>query len=667
MSRARRHSLAAMLLFMAAGTTNCLGQSSVTDLSEASLEQLGKIKVYSASKHLQSAEDAPSSVTVITAEDIQQHGYRTLADILNAVRGFYVTYDRNYSSLGVRGFARPGDYNTRVLLLVDGHRLNDNVYDEAMIGTEFPVDVDLIQRVEIIRGPASSLYGSNAFFAVINVVTKHGRDLEGLELSSKAGSFNTYEGRITYGRRLQPWEFAISGSFYGSRGHNQLFYPEFRSSATNYGIASHADDDQRGSAFATISYGDLTLQAVYGTREKGIPTASYGTIFNDPGNRTTDAHAYLDLRYQHTFAHSWEMLIRTFYDRYTYQGTYLYASADDPAKAALNLDFADGKWWGTEMQLSKVVHRNRITAGGEYRNNIRQNQSNYNPDPYVLNLDDKRSSFVGGTFLQDEFSITRSLTVNAGLRYDYYSVLESSLNPRAALIYRPWTRTALKFIYGEAFRVPNVYERFYSIAPSLPNPALRPEKIRSTEVAWEQGVGERFWFTTSAFYNSIRDLITAEDAGNGETIFRNLNNAKSAGLELEVKGQTSRGLQGSASYSFQQTKDRATDQFLSNSPRNLVKLNLTQPLLRKRMWVSLDAIYRSRVQSISGTTISPFAVVNATLLTRRLGKHMDLSASVYNLLDKTYFDAASNELLQSRIQQDGRSFRLTMTWHLGER
>src|SRR3954452_11166967 len=161
------------------------------DVADASIEELGRIKVYTASKHLQSGTDAPSSVTVITADEIQKHGYRTLADILQTVRGFFVTYDRNYSSLGVRGFARPGDLNTRVLLLVDGHRLNDNIYDEAMLGTEFPVDIDLISRIEVIRGPVSSLYGSNALVAVVNIITRRGRNLNGLELSSEAASFNT--------------------------------------------------------------------------------------------------------------------------------------------------------------------------------------------------------------------------------------------------------------------------------------------------------------------------------------------------------------------------------------------------------------------------------------------------------------------------------------------
>ena len=112
--------------------------------------------VYSASKYEQKVTEAPSSVSIVTADEIKKFGYRTLADIIRSVRGFHVTYDRNYSYVGVRGFAPPGDYNTRLLLLVDGHRVNDNVYDMAFVGTEFVLDVDLIERVEIVRGPSSS-------------------------------------------------------------------------------------------------------------------------------------------------------------------------------------------------------------------------------------------------------------------------------------------------------------------------------------------------------------------------------------------------------------------------------------------------------------------------------------------------------------------------------
>ena len=128
----------------------------VPDLTEMSLEDLMEIEVdsvYGASKYLQKVTQAPASISIVTAEEIQKYGYRTLADVLRSVRGFYITYDRNYSYVGVRGFARPGDFNSRILVLVDGHRVNDNIFDQAFLGTDFPVDIDLIDRIEVIRGP----------------------------------------------------------------------------------------------------------------------------------------------------------------------------------------------------------------------------------------------------------------------------------------------------------------------------------------------------------------------------------------------------------------------------------------------------------------------------------------------------------------------------------
>jgi outer membrane receptor for ferrienterochelin and colicins len=151
------------------------------------------------------------------------YGYRTLADILRNVRGFYVGYDRNYSYLGVRGFGRPGDYNSRIALLVDGPRLNDNIYDEALLGTEFPIDIDLIDRVEVIRGPNSSLYVASAFLGVINIVTKRGRDSKNVSFSGELAGYGTYEGRISYGNKFaNGWEANLSSSFYNSQGPHHL-------------------------------------------------------------------------------------------------------------------------------------------------------------------------------------------------------------------------------------------------------------------------------------------------------------------------------------------------------------------------------------------------------------------------------------------------------------
>jgi len=148
--------------------------------------------VYSASKHTQPASQAPSSVTVITQEEIKRYGYRNITDILNSVPGFYETYDRNYSYMGVRGFGRPGDFNSRILVLVDGQRLNDNVGNTALLGNESLIDADLIDRVEIVRGPGSALYGSNALFAVVSIFTKSGSQYNGGQIAGRFGSRRSF-------------------------------------------------------------------------------------------------------------------------------------------------------------------------------------------------------------------------------------------------------------------------------------------------------------------------------------------------------------------------------------------------------------------------------------------------------------------------------------------
>lgn len=227
--RRARFQIVFLWLAILALTATAGAQQDVKDLSEVSLEELSNIQVYSASKHMQSASEAPASVTVVTADEIQKYGYRNLADVLRSVPGFYVTYDRDYTFVGVRGFGRLGDWNSRILVLIDGHRINNNVLGQAMLGNEFLVDIDMVERVEIVRGPSSSLYGANAFFAVINVITRTSKQVKDWELSFQTGSFGTDEGRATYGHQFHGLGVLLSGTFYNSTGQT-LFFPRIRQS-----------------------------------------------------------------------------------------------------------------------------------------------------------------------------------------------------------------------------------------------------------------------------------------------------------------------------------------------------------------------------------------------------------------------------------------------------
>ncbi len=387
------------------------------DLFEMPLEDLMNVSidtVSTVSKYAQKLREAPASVTVITADEIRLYGYRTLAEILQSVPGFYINYDRDYTYIGMRGFRRPGDYDTRILLLIDGHRVNENVGDQLPSGTQFPLDVDLIDRVEVMRGPWSALYGSNALLAVINVITKRGRDIDGVELSGEGGSADTYKGRVTYGKVLgQDVEVLVSGTAYDSGGQ-KLYFKEFDAPATNRGWVDN-DDDHFKNVMAQASWGDLTLLLTHTGREKGVPTAPWDTVFGDARTRTWDATTLVGLTYSHDVTEQWQVKSRVAYGEYDYYGSWpMYsASNGENPDILVNHDSWDGSWLETELQVvGRPIPQHTLTAGVESRFDMRQEQRTW--DQQAVYLDDARHDVTWGVYFQDEFRVLENLALVGG-------------------------------------------------------------------------------------------------------------------------------------------------------------------------------------------------------------------------------------------------------------
>ena len=259
-------------IVFAPGWAHAAAEGLAADPADASdnilFQEIGT--VYAASKYGQKTTEAPAFVSIVTAEEIKRFRYRTIGDIITNSIGFYNSYDRIYNNIGVRGFSLPGDYSTRILVQLNGHRLNENIYNSPGVGMDGIIDVDLIDRVEVIRGPGSSLYGSNAFFAVVNIVSKRGRNYKTAEISGEAGSYETYKGRATYGDRYENGaELLLSGTYFTSQGKDRLYYREFDDPATNNGYAERADDTRARSVFASIEFGDFTLDGAYAKSRQG--------------------------------------------------------------------------------------------------------------------------------------------------------------------------------------------------------------------------------------------------------------------------------------------------------------------------------------------------------------------------------------------------------------
>ena len=623
-------------------------------LKSMSLEDLGEVQVntvVAASGFEQKITEAPSSISIVTAEEIKRYGYRTLADILASLQGFNVSYDRNYAFLGTRGVSL-GDFNSRILLLVDGHRVNNNINDSAAIGTDFILDVDLIDHVEVIRGPGSVLYGNNAFFGVINIVT---RKVDGVEASGEYGSFDTYKARLTIGKSYTNGvAFLLSGTYYQSEGPEQLYYKEFNTPDQNHGVAQNMNGDSYESVFGSFSYADLILEGAYISREHTDPTAPVPVVFNDSRAKITQERSYVDLKFAHELPGDIDLTARLYYD----QNQINTGSPIISTPVLMTRENSGGEWLGAELQLSKKFwDKHTISVGAEYRDDFSQYDQNTYPGYHHTTYGNRQSH---GVFAQGDFTLRSDLHLNAGVRYDQYGSFDSTFSPRLALIYTPFQQSTFKAIYGTAFRDPNFLEQVNNQFNDI-----QPEQIQSYELVYEQGIGQHLRTSLSGFYNQMDNLIIFENGG-----YNNVN-ADAQGMELALEGHWTNGTLCRASYTLQKTENRSGGLPFPDSPENLLKLNLSAPLLPGKIFAGLECQYvsgrateytDSSAATLPGSPAPGYAIINATLFSRNLLKNLEFSASLYNLLDTSYSDPSSRDHLQAQIPQDGRTFRLKMTY-----
>ncbi len=623
-------------------------------LLQLDINQLSEIKVdtvYAASKSTEKVTDAPSSVTIITREDIRRFGYRTLGEIVRSVRSFDVTYDREYSYTTARGYNRLNDYGTRTLLLVDGHRMNDPMFGVASVGTEALLDTDLIERVEFIRGPGSAIYGSNAFFAVINVIPRKGAAINGVETSGTYGSFGAYSGRLTAGKKYaNGLELMLSASTYESQGNQRLYYSEFDSPATNRGIAERRDGDRFWSMFGSASYGAFTFQGGFVAREKEIPTGSFGALFNRPAE-DVDTRGYAELGYTHETDTGWKTAARAHFDAYDYHSTGRY---DITRPNLISDDAARQHWWGAEASATKkfkFLNGFRFTMGTEYRQTLKLQRRSYDEvSPHVVSERSGEEKVVGA-FLDTHTQVTQTFGFATGLRWDHYNTFGDTVNPRVSLIYKPTERTTLKALYGQAFRAPNFDESKYNI---------QPESIRTYELVAEHYFDSHWHASASIFQNEISDLI--DYASPTSPKLANIGKASVHGAEVGFEGKSDTGWLLRGSYTRQEAEDRSTGHRLENSPTDIAKLQLGIPLHGENLTANLELLYVGDRLTLTGKNSGATTLLNATLYSRELLPGLECSASLYNLLGNHYRVPGGVNHKQDTIEQDGRTFRVKCTY-----
>ena len=633
------------------------GSKTASELMDLQFEQLIDVRISSASGFSQAANHAPAVITLLTAADFRDYGWRTLAEALATVPGLYTKNDRNYTYLGARGFLRPGDLSGRFLLLVDGVRVNDAVYGQASGGQEFLIDPEMIERVEYVPGPGSAVHGSNAFFGVINIITRSAGTLRGLQGSASVASRGGNKQQASYGwQGGDGAQLLLSASRQSSKG-DDLFYSEFDTPAQNNGVAEDLDYERAQKLLLKASAGAFSLSYAYSNRSKGIPTASYEQAFNDERSATTDRYHQLTLGYRHTLGASTRLDASLYSGDYQLKALYAY-------EEGLNIERAHGLWYGGEVQLTTTRWAGQqLLVGVSLKRDARVDQLSYQDDPYVLFQDDHRSRNHASVYVEDEIVLARSLLLNLGGRYDGDSVNGGHFSPRAALIAEPVKGSTVKAIYGTAYRAPNGFELYYDVQAKggqRANRNLQSERIRSVELVLEQALSAHAQLTASVYdYHVTRLISQTFDEGSGLLEFANRGTANAQGAQLSLDQYWQGGIRVRASTAWQLARDGNGVQLL-NSPRHLSKFNVSAPLFGNKLRLGLQGRYTGPLQGQFGRVPSSITA-DATLQWRSLLPNLDAAISVYNLADRRNSDVGGPEFVQNAIEQDGRTFMFRLS------
>jgi iron complex outermembrane receptor protein len=622
--------------------------------------------VEAASLHTQTLEDAPANVTVISREEIHRQGYRTLAEALSNVRGFYNVFDGAYNYLGSRGLDVPGDYTTRILVMVNGHYMPDNVYNMAgYIGQDFGIDMDLVQRIEVIRGPSSALYGSNGIFATINIVTISPVDHPTARATTEIGSYGE--------KKIQ-----LSSSMYLGRGANMLlsgsiFHDAGRSvdfgrigGGPELGVADGVERQRGYHVFAHAVWHNWSFMALANRRDELIPHGYFGTSFNSRGTQAEDGRSFVEAAYSRPLGRNHEINWRFYYDRYRYWGRYDYDGEDATYRYD---DLALGHWVGTRLTYGiQTSSWGTLTFGGEANIDLQALQNNALVSPYeetYLDTDNPDRSY--GLFLQQELRLSPKWTTYLGARLDDSGSHDPFVSPRLALLYKQSPRTTYKLLYGRSFRNPNAYEEFYDLEGDYrANPNLKPERAQTVEISADHRFSERVRGEATVYRYWLGDLIQNVLDEQGVFQFHNNARVRALGAEFELSGRPLPWLETAGAFTVGRVSSEDFVLALVNSPRSTAQFRFSLPLATRKVILAGAYRYLSSRRTVSGGRVDSVPLFDLTVSTRRLHPSFDVVLGLRNAFDKTYFDPVAEEHVVDRFQRRGRTAFVKIIWGHGE-
>lgn len=628
-------------------STGVLAQDETDYVPEGlSLEDLLEFDgmVVSASKKAESIDTAPAIMSVFTRQNIIDTGAQNLVQALSIMTGIftYDTYFSQYHLASIRNNFGGEHYLSKILFLINGHPVYSPVNGGAKL-TALPIDA--VQRVEVVRGPVSVLFGTNALTGVINVITKKPGQQDASQLRLAVGSGDKKKLDLSISQQWQDWRWFLSASVQREEGYLHSVSPQQDEAGIGYDDKRFGED--MTSIFSNLGYADFEMDIFYANAKKDH---KYGIIPNSffAGVDTFDEKMfYLDLRYSQRLSEDVTLNYKLWYDDlaidWRNDGIFILESGpfglDSPPHVTDIV--SDSNKLGGEIFANVTVSDNwDYSAGIVY--------AEYQAQPYIFATErsvvssgisplsaftEKKSDTDLALFVNTSYTMSDDLSLTAGFRHTDNETAGEQFNYRAGVIYRINESFVVKGLYATSFRSANLFERYVSSAPILKgNVDLQNEELKGVDIGLYYS-GKQSKAAINYYRNSTENFIKRRPVDGVPTYVNLAEGEKTTGLEYEFTHFFSKSLSvfvnGSHSFS---AEDGATGDNLKYVLDDLVNFGVTYKY-NDKLTISSFNRYRS-----GWGDAASFSVYNLHLGYQMVLGEYDakLSLSLDNVFDKTY-------------------------------
>lgn len=562
--------------------------------------------VVSATRIPRAVRDVGVSVSVISRERIEELNAQNVGEILGEVT------DARVNSAGSMGAASDitlrGSSASQVLVMVDGRKVNLPSLGMADLSM-FPVDQ--IERIEVIRGPGSVLYGAGAMAGVVNIVTREPPEQLQTDLSVAYGTKNTRILQLDNGAKIGDVGYLITASQNASDGWRQ------NDACDGYHIAGKLDYDMTPES-------QLVLNSGFSRQNKGVPGS---TSWLTPNAKQYDRQYWFDLTHKYEFETNSCLTSKAFLNQY-------WQDYKDPD--SFTDDTSRNQKAGLDVQQTLPVGEKQLLLGGIYLENDYVNSRN---SAGVSRIGGSHDLFTGAGFLQDEISFLERFVATPGLRCDIQSEWGAELSPKISGLYKITGDTRLKASVGRGFRAPTINELYWRDDYTEGNPDLKPEESLSYDAGIQQQLGEKSTIGVSLFQSHVKKLIAWYDDGQGIYKAQNINDAFLQGVEAELNVQFTKEISGALNYTLLDTQDTSglyDGESLTYRPKNKVGGRLGYQS-KRGLKLGVNAEYTGTVYTDRTNTseLGGFFTLGASA-SQTIFRGVEIFVNGNNLLDKGY-------------------------------